>query len=85
VGQADRPVLQELNHPAQGAKRMQMYLMEQGGDSARAIGAVEEILVSSVIAYGLSMAQGGTGLVVPEKALLPAGVDAYTADDDIFM
>ncbi|MCD2196143.1 VWA domain-containing protein [Actinomycetospora endophytica] len=85
VGQADPAVLRELIHPAEGAKRMQMYLMEQGGDAARAISAIAEILVSSVVASGQSMTQGGTGLVLPEKALLPVGVDAYTADDDIFM
>ena len=63
-----------------------MYLMEQGGDAARATGAIAEILVSSVVASGQSITQGGgTGLVLPEKALLPAGVEAYTADDEIFM
>ncbi|HEY2223963.1 vWA domain-containing protein [Actinomycetospora sp.] len=85
VGQADPKVLRELIHPAAGTKQMQMYLMEEGGDAARAIGAVAEILVSSVVASGQSITQGGTGLVLPEKALLPVGVDAYSADDEIFM
>jgi uncharacterized protein YegL len=85
VGRADPATLRELIHPAQGSKRMQMYLMEQGGDAAAAIGAVAEILVSSVITSGHSVAAGGTGLVLPEKALLPQGVEAYTADDDIYM
>ena len=86
VGQADPAVLRELIHPAQGSKRMQIYLTKQGGDAARAIGAIAEIPVSSVVASGQSITQGGgTGLVLPEKALLPAGVEAYTADDEIFM
>lgn len=41
--------------------------------------------MSSVVASGQSMTQGGTGLVLPEKALLPTGVSAYTVDDDVYM
>lgn len=36
VGQADPATLRELIHPAEGSKRMQMYLMEKGGDAAQA-------------------------------------------------
>jgi uncharacterized protein YegL len=85
VDGAEPGVMQGLIHPPTGDKRMQMYMMEPGGDPALAIKAIAEILISSVLASGQSMARGESGIVLPDKAQLPQGVAAYTADDDDFL
>lgn len=85
--EADGATMQKLIHPATGdpKKQMQMYMMEPGGNPAQAIQAVASILISSVLASGQSMARGESGIVLPEKAQLPDGVQAFTADDDDFL
>jgi uncharacterized protein YegL len=85
VDQANPKVLQALIHPAAGSKRMQMYMMDNGEDPAKAIGMIAEILISSVLASGESLAKGESGLILPAKQDLPSGVHAYTADDEDFV
>ena len=81
VAQANPKTMQQLIHPAEGPKRMQMYLMDRGEDAAKAITQIAEILISSMIKSGESMAQGNSGLILPDKSQVPAGVSAYSADD----
>jgi uncharacterized protein YegL len=81
----DARILQSLIHPAHGPKAMKMYISERGEDVAKAIGAIAELLVSSVLASGHSMAQGGSGMILPDRADLPQGISPYTADDDDFV
>jgi uncharacterized protein YegL len=81
VAQANPKTMQQLIHPAEGPKRMQMYLMDRGEDAAKAITQIAEILISSMIKSGESMAQGNSGLILPDKGQMPAGVSAYSADD----
>ncbi|MGW3992447.1 vWA domain-containing protein [Amycolatopsis sp. NPDC004772] len=82
VDDADARVLQSLIHPSTGGKQMQMYLMEKGEDAARAITAMAEIMISSVLESGRSLSHGESGIKLPDKEDLPAGVTAHTADDD---
>ena len=81
VDQANPKVLASLIHPATGPKQMQMYLMEQGQNPADAIAAIAEILISSMLASGQSMAQGSSGMILPAKQDLPAGISAHSSDD----
>lgn len=81
VAQANPKTMQQLIHPAEGPKRMQMYLMDRGEDAAKAITQIAEILISSMIKSGESMAQGNSGLILPDKSQVPAGVSTYNADD----
>jgi uncharacterized protein YegL len=85
VDDAEPAVLRSLIHPSDGGKQMQMYLMEKGEDAAKAIGMIAEILISSVLASGESIAKGGSGLMLPDKLDLPAGIHAYAADDEDFV
>jgi uncharacterized protein YegL len=85
VADADPKVMQALIHPASGNKQMRMYLMDKGNKPAEAIKAMAEILVSSVVNSGTGMAQGSSGVVLPNANQVPAGVTAYTADDDDFL
>jgi|SRR5882757_7728814 len=85
VDDAEPAALRSLIHPSDGIKQMQMYLMEKGEDAAKAIGMIAEILISSVLASGESMAKGGSGLMLPAKEDLPAGIHAYAADDEDFV
>jgi uncharacterized protein YegL len=85
VDDADPKILQSLIHPAIGNKQMQMYLMDKGEDAAKAIMSVAEILISSVLASGQSMAMNGSGIILPDKQDVPAGITAYTADDEDFV
>lgn len=85
VDGAEATIMQQLIHPATGSKQMEMYMMEPGGDPAQAIKAIAEILISSVLASGNSLTQGESGIILPDKAQLPAGVSSYTADDDDFL
>ncbi|WP_328645145.1 VWA domain-containing protein [Amycolatopsis sp. NBC_00348] len=77
--------MQALIHPATGSKMMKMYLMDKGEDPAAAITKIAEILISSMLASGASIAQGGSGIVLPSAQDTPAGLTAYTADDDDFV
>ena len=81
VAQANPKTMQSLIHPAEGPKQMQMYLMDRGEDAAKAITQIAEILISSMIKSGESMAQGNSGLILPDKSQVPAGVSAYSAGD----
>ncbi|MGW4210929.1 vWA domain-containing protein [Lentzea sp. NPDC004789] len=85
VAQADPRVLQQLIHPATGTKQMRMFMMDKGNTAAEAIRAMAEILVSSVVNSGNSMAGGSSGIVLPTTAQLPAGISTYSADDDDFL
>jgi uncharacterized protein YegL len=85
VGDADPKTLQALIHPAEGSKQMRMYLMNQGEDAAKAISTIAEVLISSVLASGESLAKGASGLILPEEKDLPSGVSAFTADDEDFV
>jgi uncharacterized protein YegL len=81
VDQANPQVLQSLIHPATGNKQMQMYLMDKGEDAAKAIMSVAEILISSVLASSHSVGVNGSGIMLPAKQDVPAGITAYSADD----
>jgi uncharacterized protein YegL len=81
VDGADGKTLQALIHPAGGDRPMQMYLMDRGEDPAKAISAIAEILISSILASGQSMAQGGSGIMLPAKQNLPAGITPHNAND----
>lgn len=82
VDEADGRTLQALIHPSTGEKQMQLYLMDKGEDAAKAIIAMAHIMISSVIQSGHSMSQGQSGIMLPDKDDLPAGITAHTADDD---
>ncbi|MEV6829502.1 VWA domain-containing protein [Amycolatopsis sp. NPDC051102] len=85
VDDADAHVLQSLIHPSTGGKQMRMYLMDNGEDAAKAITAMAEIMISSVLQSGHSLSQGESGIVLPEESELPAGISSHTADDDDFV
>jgi uncharacterized protein YegL len=85
VDKANPKVLQSLIHPATGNKQMQMYLMDKGQDAAKAIMSVAEILISSVLASSHSVGMSGSGIMLPAKQDIPAGITAYTADDGDFL
>ena len=82
VGDADGAVMQRLIHPATGKRAMKMYLMDHGFDPAKAITAVAEVLVASVI-QSASAPSGGSTLRLPNDTDLPAGLTAYGPDDDL--
>jgi uncharacterized protein YegL len=84
VDDADPKVLQELIHPVGGNKPMRMYLEDKSnnGGAAQAIAGMAEVLISSVLASGESMAQGNSGIILPPDEDLPPGLASYTADDD---
>jgi uncharacterized protein YegL len=78
---ANRQVLGSLIHPSTGPKKMAMYSMDSGFQPAKAITAVAEILISSMIQSGYSLANGNTGTILPAKSSLPAGITQYDPDD----
>ncbi|SFR22911.1 Uncharacterized conserved protein YegL, contains vWA domain of TerY type [Lentzea waywayandensis] len=83
VDDADPTVLQTLIHPAGGPKPMRMYMQDKTKiDAGQAIAAMAEVLISSVLASGESMAQGNSGIILPPDEDLPPGLASYTADDD---
>lgn len=82
VDQADPTTLQSLIHPTTGRKPMRMFLQDEGGDPAAAIAGMAEVLISSVLASGQSMAAGDSGIILPPDDDLPPGLTSYTADDD---
>jgi len=85
VDDADGRTLQLLIHPSSGEKQMRMYLMDKGEDAAKAITSMAEIMITSVVQSGHSMSQGQSGILLPDKTDLPAGVTSYAAADDDFV
>jgi uncharacterized protein YegL len=85
VDDADPRVMQQLIFPATGEKQMRMYLMDRGEDAANAIGSIAQVLISSILSSGVSIAAGGSGIMLPAAAELPGGVHEYTADDQDFV
>ena len=85
VADADPQVLRGLIHPSTGNKQMQMYLMDEGEDPGKAISKVAEVLISSMLQSGASMAQGGSGMILPARDQVPAGITAHTADPNDFV
>jgi uncharacterized protein YegL len=85
VADADADTLRELIHPKSGNKRMKMFLMDEGNNPSDAIRAMAEVMISSVLASGMSMAHGGSGLLLPSDDRIPEGIHGYTADDDDFV
>ena len=81
VDQADVQVMGSLIHPSTGSKPMALYMMDAGFDPAKAITAMAEILISSMLASGYSLASGQSGTVLPNKSNLPAGITQYDPDD----
>ena len=82
VRQADPRTMQALIHPTQGRKPMRMYLMDKGGDPATAISEMAQVMITSVIRSGQSLAQGETGIQLPDKGETPVGVSQYSAEDE---
>ncbi|MBM7769886.1 uncharacterized protein YegL [Actinokineospora baliensis] len=74
--------LQRMIHPATGSKPMRMYLADQGQNPAVAITAMAEVLISSILKSGQSMAMGNSGILLPPDEDLPGGVTSFGADDD---
>ncbi|MET8548920.1 vWA domain-containing protein [Micromonospora zamorensis] len=72
VDAADRDVLRLLVHPPRKSK---LYMMKSGVDAAAAIRAMTEVLISSVLASGESVATGGSGLILPGSGDVPADLD----------
>ncbi len=85
VANADPRTMQTLIHPSSGNKQMRMYLMDEGNKPADAIRAMAEILISSVLNSGMGMANGGSGIALPDASQLPDGVSSYGADDEDFL
>lgn len=81
VDGANGATLKTLIHPATGSKQMQMYLMDKGEDAAKAITAIAEVLISSMLASGQSAAHGESGIILPPKEDVPSGISAYNAED----
>jgi uncharacterized protein YegL len=82
VDKADGRTMQALIHPAQGRKQMKMFLMDEGGDPATAISEMAKVMITSVIRSGNSLAQGETGIQLPDKGETPEGVSQYSAEDE---
>lgn len=85
VADADPQILRTLIHPSTGNKQMRMYLMDDGQDPGVAISKIAEILISSMLQSGVSIAQGGSGMILPVDDQVPAGITAHTADPDDFV
>lgn len=85
VDNADPKVMQQLIHPATGNKQMRMFMMDSGNDTAEAIKAMAEIMISSVLSSGMGVAGGASGIVLPDPTQLPTGVSSYTTDDEDFL
>lgn len=72
VDTADRDVMRKLAYPPRKSK---LYMMKSGADAADAIRAMTEVLISSVLASGQSIAQGGSGLILPGPGDVPPSLD----------
>lgn len=81
VDQADLKVMGSLIHPSSGSKKMALYMMEPNHDPAKAITGMAEILISSMIHSGYSLAGGNTGTILPPKSSLPPGITQFDPDD----
>jgi uncharacterized protein YegL len=81
VDSADKNVMGSLIHPPTGPKPMALYMMEEDFDPAKAITSMAEILISSMLASGYSLANGQSGTILPSRSEIPAGVTQYDADD----
>jgi uncharacterized protein YegL len=81
VDKAVLNVMGSLIHPSSGPKQMALYMMDADFDPAKAITAMAEILISSMIASGYSLAGGNTGTILPPKSSLPTGIKQYDPDD----
>jgi uncharacterized protein YegL len=82
---AEPTIMKSLIHPSSGNKRMQMYLQSDGTSAGQAVRALAEILITSVLASGTGMADGGSGIVLPPDDELPPGVTPFTGDEDDFL
>jgi uncharacterized protein YegL len=82
VDGADPRKLQQMIHPATGAKPMRMFLADHGQDPGGAITSMAEILISSILMSGQSMAAGNSGILLPPDDDLPGGVKSFGSDDD---
>jgi hypothetical protein len=85
VANADPRTMQTLIHLSSGTKQMRMFLMDEDNNAADAIRAMAEILISSVLNSGMGMANGGSGIALPDASQLPVGVSSYGADDEDFL
>jgi uncharacterized protein YegL len=85
VANADPQIMQSMIHPAAGAKQMRMFMMDKDNNAADAIRSMAEILISSVLNSGMGMANGASGIALPDQSQLPAGVSSYTASDEDFL
>lgn len=72
VEDADRDTMRELVYPLSKSK---LYMMSDGADAPAAIRAMAEVLISSVLASGHSVANGGPGLILPAAGQIPADID----------
>lgn len=73
VGDADPAILARLIHPA---GRMKMFLQKQGGDPAKALPAMIEIIVSSTLQSGSNVAVGkGDAVQLPDPDDLPDDIE----------
>jgi len=81
VAEADPTILHRLIHPATGNKQMRMYLMDEGQDPGKAIEKIANVLISSMLSSGRSLAQGNSGMITPGKDQVPDGISAYDPDD----
>jgi uncharacterized protein YegL len=72
VEDADRDIMRLLVHPLSKSK---LYMASDGSQATAAIKAMTEVLISSVLASGYSVSQGGQGHILPGKEDLPDGID----------
>jgi uncharacterized protein YegL len=85
VDQANPLVMRQLIFPSTGEKQMRMYLMDQGEDAAKAISSIAKVLISSILSSGVSMATGGSGIMLPAAEDVPDGVHGYAAEDEDYV
>jgi uncharacterized protein YegL len=81
VDGADAKIMASLIYPRDGNKPMAMYMMDPGFDPAQAITGMAEILISSMLASGYSLAGGQSGTILPPKSDLPQGINQFDPDD----
>ena len=81
VDGADPAILSSLVYPNSGSKPMAMYMMDPGFEPAKAITAMAEVLISSMLASGYSLATGQSGTILPPRSDLPAGISQFDPDD----
>lgn len=80
---ADPRVLQMVIHPTNPPERaMRLFMADQDQTAASAVTKMAKMLVTSVIQSSTGLAQGSTGIVLPQEE---DGVKSYAADDDVFL